>query len=51
LPAKYKNHRLKGNFQGLYECHISPDWLLIYAKNDIIRLIKLIRTGTHFDLF
>jgi len=51
LPAKYKNHRLKGNFQGLYECHISPDWLLIYAKNDIIRLIKLIRTGTHSDLF
>lgn len=51
LPAKYKNHRLKGNFQGLYECHISPDWLLIYSKNETIRLITLIRTGTHSDLF
>jgi len=51
LPAKQRNHILKGNFQGLYECHISPDWLLIYSKNETIRLITLIRTGTHSDLF
>ena len=47
LPKKYKNHLLKGNYQGLYECHITPDWLLIYSKNEIIKLITLIRTGTH----
>jgi mRNA interferase YafQ len=51
LPAKHRNHILKGNFQGLYECHVSPDWLLIYSKNETIRLITLIRTGTHSDLF
>lgn len=51
LPKKYKNHLLKGNYQGLYECHITPDWLLIYSKNEIIKLITLIRTGTHSYLF
>jgi mRNA interferase YafQ len=51
LPEKHKNHFLKGNYKGLYECHISPDWLLIYSKNETIRLITLIRTGTHSDLF
>ena len=51
LPKKYKNHLLKGNYGGLYECHITPDWLLIYSKNDTIKLITLIRTGTHSDLF
>ena len=51
LPDKYNEHRLKGNFSGLFECHISPDWLLIYLKDDSIKLITLIRTGTHSDLF
>lgn len=51
LPAKYKNHLLKGNYRRLFECHITPDWLLIYSKNETIKLITLIRTGTHSDLF
>lgn len=51
LPAKYKLHKLKGNYQGYWECHIQPDWLLIWEQNDTIRLITLIRTGTHSDLF
>ena len=50
LPLKYLDHRLIGKFKGLNECHISPDWLLIYEKDTSIRLITLIRTGTHSDL-
>ena len=51
IPKQYKNHDLTGNYLGLNECHISPDWLLIYPKNKTIKLITLIRTGTHSDLF
>jgi mRNA interferase YafQ len=51
IPVKFKNHILKGNFKGFYECHIAPDWLLIYSKQETIKLITLIRTGTHSDLF
>jgi len=51
LPPKYKDHGLTGNLKGLNECHISPDWLLIYEKDTIIKLITLIRTGSHSDLF
>ena len=51
LPTHYKNHILTGEYSGLNECHISPDWLLIYSKNKTIKLITLIRTGTHSDLF
>jgi len=51
LPAKYKPHVLKGNYKGLWECHIQPDWLLIWDQKDSIKLITLIRTGTHSDLF
>jgi mRNA interferase YafQ len=51
IPKRFKNHILKGNFKGFYECHITPDWLLIYSKQETIKLITLIRTGTHSDLF
>lgn len=51
LPPKNKDHQLTGNFAGYRECHISPDWLLIYKKDTAIRLITLIRTGTHSELF
>ncbi len=51
LPQKYKDHRLTGNLNGLNECHITPDWLLIYEKNTTLRLITLIRMGSHADLF
>jgi len=51
LPDTYRNHMLKGDYQGCFECHISPDWLLVYDKSDSIKLITLIRTGSHSDLF
>lgn len=51
LPAKYLDHALSGNYAGYRECHIEPDWLLIYKiKNDTLTLV-LSRTGTHSDLF
>ncbi|GHV59160.1 hypothetical protein FACS1894103_2000 [Campylobacterota bacterium] len=51
LPAKYKDHALKGNKDGLRDCHIKPDWVLIYKiKNDELVLV-LLETGTHSDLF
>ena len=49
LHPKYKNHRLVGNFKGRWECHIEPDWLLVYLKTD--EEITFERTGTHSDLF
>lgn len=51
LPAKNKDHDLHGNFEGTRECHIHPDWLLIYSKDDKLCLLSLIRTGTHSDLY
>jgi mRNA interferase YafQ len=51
LPTKYKPHFLKGNYKGLWECHIQPDWLLIWEQEESIKLITLIRTGSHSDLF
>lgn len=51
LPKNYKPHLLKGNYQGLWECHIQPDWLLVWEQNETIKLITLYRTGTHSDLF
>lgn len=51
LPAKYKNHLLSGDYKGYWECHINPDWLLLYEKDTEIRIISLYRTGTHSDIF
>jgi mRNA interferase YafQ len=53
LDIKYKDHPLKGKYFGFRECHIQPDWLLIYKKEDAgcLSLLYLIRTGTHSDLF
>lgn len=49
LPAKYRPHKLTGDHYPKWECHIEPDWLLIYEiKEDIVILY---RTGTHADLF
>ena len=49
LPQKFKDHPLRGNYIGRRECHLEPDWLLIYLiKNENIIFI---RTGTHADLF
>jgi mRNA interferase YafQ len=49
LPSAYRPHRLTGEWIGVWECHIEPDWLLIYTVTDAE--ILLIRTGTHDDLF
>ena len=49
LPVKNREHKLQGNFKDFWECHIEPDWLLIYKKT--ATEIILIRTGTHSDLF
>lgn len=49
LPAKYREHHLKGNFKDCLECHIEPDWLLIYRVEK--HLISFERSGTHSDLF
>lgn len=51
LPAKYKDHILKGEFKGFGECHIRPDWLLIYLKEPKEGVVTFVRTGTHSDLF
>lgn len=51
LDAKYQDHGLKGKWEGFRECHIQPDWLLIYLiENDILTL-TLVATGSHADLF
>jgi mRNA interferase YafQ len=49
LPAKNKSHKLKGNYADCWECHIEPDWLLIYKVT--AKELILIRTGSHSDLF
>jgi mRNA interferase YafQ len=49
LPVAYRAHKLSGEWRGVWECHIEPDWLLIYAVTD--QEVLLIRTGTHDDLF
>lgn len=50
LPEKYRDHALVGNWLGHRECHIRPDWLLIYAVNNRTLVLTLARTGTHSDL-
>lgn len=51
LPEKYNDHALKGDYAGHRECHISPDWLLIYKKENDMITLSLTRTGSHSDLF
>lgn len=51
LPQKYLDHALTGNFIGHRECHITPDWLLIYKVEADELLLSLTRTETHSDLF
>lgn len=51
LPEKYLDHQLIGNYKGYRECHITPDWLLIYKVEEDILTLSLTRTGTHSDLF
>jgi mRNA interferase YafQ len=51
LPPHFENHRLSGNWAGYQECHIQPDWLLIYRVDPSKSILLLVRTGTHSDLF
>lgn len=51
LPPEYKDHSLKGEYSGYRECHIQPDWLLVYKISDNVLVLTLYRTGTHSDLF
>lgn len=53
LPVKYRDHALENsrNYKGMRECHIKPDWLLIYKVYSDRLLLELIRIGTHSDLF
>ncbi|MBE0639286.1 MAG: type II toxin-antitoxin system YafQ family toxin [Bacteroidales bacterium] len=51
LPPNNKDHLLKGNYIGFRECHIQPDWLLIYLIDNDRKIVSLIRTGSHADLF
>ena len=51
LPEKNKDHSLSGDWVGHRECHIQPDWLLVYRIDDDVLVLTLSRTGTHSDLF
>ncbi len=51
LDEKYRDHNLVGNYKGCRECHITPDWLLIYEILENELILYLTRTGTHSDLF
>lgn len=52
VPEKYLPHKLVGRkYKGFWECHVEPDWLLVYDIQETICLVALVRTGTHSDLF
>lgn len=51
LPAHYRPHKLSGRFAGAWECHIEPDWLLVWEQNDSELTLLMIETGTHSDIF
>ena len=51
LDAKHRNHELSGNFKGVWECHIQPDWLLLYLKYNGVLVLTLVDTGSHSDIF
>ena len=51
VPMSFKPHILSGKYKGVWECHINPDWLLVYDINNSIKLVRLVRTGSHSDLF
>lgn len=51
LPEKYHPHILSGNYAGIWECHIEPNWLLLWKQNDNELTLLLLDTGTHSDVF
>ena len=50
LPSKYRDHALVGNWPGHRECHVKPDWLLIYKVENEVLVLTLVRTGSHSDI-
>ncbi len=51
LGKRYRNHKLLGEFNGCYECHVHPDVLLIYQVDEKLQIVYLLRIGSHSDLF
>lgn len=51
LPKKYKDHRLKGRLRDYRECHVYPDYLLIYRYHDDVLILELVNLGSHSQLF
>ena len=51
LKQKHRDHLLVGEWDGYRECHINPDWLLIYKVDEELQLLRLMRTGSHSELF
>ena len=51
LPVEYRPHKLSGKYAGYWECHLQPDWLMIWLQDDHKLVLHLIDTGTHADLF
>ena len=51
LPAKYRPHKLSGDLDGIWECHIQPNWLMTWEQNDTQLTLLFLRTGSHADLF
>ena len=51
LPMSYRPHKLSGNRDGQWECHIQPDWLMTWQQNDMELTLLFLQTGTHSDLF
>lgn len=51
LDSKYRDHNLSGDFTGCRECHVEPDWLLVYEVMDHVLVLMIYRVGTHSELF
>ncbi len=51
LPPEYKPHKLSGKYQGNWECHVQPDWLLVWEQRDEELILLLLDTGSHSDIF
>ena len=51
LPSKYRPHLLTGNYAGIWECHIEPDWLLLWKQDNEELILLLLDTGSHADIF
>ncbi len=51
LPAKYRDHDLIGDYKGCRECHVEPDWLLVYEVVEDVLVLMLYRVGSHSELF